>query len=105
MAVPISKFRNDIFSSTEAALKGAVVEFTHKGVTFKVVPEQSIDKISNVTPLQVINPALGDGVESGRNQLALIHTVIADVAREATSELHRVAATDCGAADACISDE
>ena len=69
MAVPISKFRKEIFSLTEAALRGAVVEFTHKGVTFKVVPEQSVDKIANVTPLQVINPAHGDGLESGTNQL------------------------------------
>ena len=41
MIVPITKFRKDIFSFAEAALKGTVVEFTHKGVTFKVVPEQS----------------------------------------------------------------
>jgi hypothetical protein len=56
MAVPISQFRKDIFSLAEAALKGAVVEFTHKGVTFKVVPEKQADKIGNITPLQVINP-------------------------------------------------
>lgn len=69
MNVPITRFRKDIFSLTEAALKGRVIEFTHKGVTFKVVPEHSIDKTANVTPLQVINPAFGDGLESGTNQL------------------------------------
>ena len=56
MVVPISQFRKDIFSLTEAALKGTVVEFTHKGVTFKVVPDKPSDKVSNITPLQVINP-------------------------------------------------
>ena len=56
MVVPITQFRKDIFSLTEAALKGTVVEFTHKGVTFKVVPDKPSDKVSNITPLQVINP-------------------------------------------------
>ncbi len=56
MVVPISQFRKEIFSLAEAALKGTVVEFTHKGVTFKVVPEKASDKVSNITPLQVINP-------------------------------------------------
>ena len=69
ISVPITKFRKDIFSFAEAALKGAVVEFTHKGVTFKVVPEQSTDKLANVTPLEVINPAYGDDLESGAAEL------------------------------------
>jgi hypothetical protein len=56
IVVPISQFRKDIFSLAEAALKGTVVEFTHKGVKFKVVPDKQTDKISNITPLQVINP-------------------------------------------------
>ena len=56
MVVPITQFRKEIFSLAEAALKGTVVEFTHKGVTFKVVPEKLTDKLSNITPLQVVNP-------------------------------------------------
>ena len=56
MTVPITQFRKDIFSLAEAALKGTVIEFTHKGVTFKVVPNKASDKVSNITPLQVINP-------------------------------------------------
>jgi hypothetical protein len=56
MIVPITKFRRDIFSLAEAALKGDVVEFIHKGVTFKVTPEAPADKLSNVSRLQVINP-------------------------------------------------
>lgn len=69
MVVPITKFRKDIFSFAEAALRGTVVEFTHKGVTFKVVPEQSTDKLANVTPLEVINSAYGDDLESGAAEL------------------------------------
>ena len=56
MVVPITQFRKDIFSLAEAALKGTVVEFTHKGVTFKIVPGKASDKLSNITPLEVINP-------------------------------------------------
>jgi len=56
MVVPISQFRKDIFSLAEAALKGTVVEFTHKGVTYRVVPDKPSDKLSNITPLEVINP-------------------------------------------------
>jgi hypothetical protein len=56
MAVSITRFRRDIFSLTEAALKGNVVEFVHKGVTFKVVPDRPTDKLSNITPLKLINP-------------------------------------------------
>ena len=67
MAVPISKFRKDIFSLAEAALKGTVVEFTHKGVTFKVIPDKPSNKVSNITPLQVINPNYS--LESAANDL------------------------------------
>ena len=56
MPVPISQFRKDIFSLAEAALKGEDVEFTHKGVTFKVIPEKVEDKLNKLTPLAVINP-------------------------------------------------
>jgi hypothetical protein len=56
MAVSITRFRKDIFSLAEAALKGNVVEFIHKGVTFKVIPDQPTDKLSNITPLKFINP-------------------------------------------------
>lgn len=69
MVVPISKFRKEIFSLAEAALKGTVIEFTHKGVTFKVVPDKPFDKINNITPLQIINPAFPDGLESGTTEL------------------------------------
>src|ERR1017187_8475370 len=67
MVVPITQFRKDIFSLTEAALKGTVVEFTYKGVTFKVVPDKPSDKVSNITPLAVINPNYS--LESGAIEL------------------------------------
>jgi hypothetical protein len=56
MVVPISKFRREIFSLTEAALQGNVVEFVHKGVKFRVTPERINDKLSKLTALEVINP-------------------------------------------------
>lgn len=56
MVVPISQFRKDIFSLAEAALSGSVVEFIHKGVKFRVTPESTVDKLSKLTPLEVVNP-------------------------------------------------
>lgn len=67
MCVPISKFRKEIFALAEAALKGAAVEFTHKGVTFRVTPEQATDKLKNITPLQVVNPEYS--LESAATQI------------------------------------
>jgi hypothetical protein len=67
MPVPITKFRREIFSLAEAALKGKVVEFVHKGVTFKVTPEKPAKKLSNITRLQVINPDYG--MESSETEL------------------------------------
>lgn len=56
MVVPISQFRKNIFSLTDAALNGNIVEFVHKGVKFRVTPEKTVDKLANVTPLEVVNP-------------------------------------------------
>jgi hypothetical protein len=67
MAVSITRFRKDIFSLAEAALKGNVVEFVHKGVTFKVIAEKPTDKFSNITALQIINP--DHDVESAETEL------------------------------------
>ncbi|MGD0299822.1 MAG: hypothetical protein ABSE86_22245 [Bryobacteraceae bacterium] len=38
-------------------------------MTFRVIPEQSTDKIRNITPLEVIDPAYSDNLESGTIEL------------------------------------
>ena len=60
MEVSISQFRRELFSLVEAALKGEPLSFVHKGVHFKVVPETQTDRLSRLTPLQVINPKFSD---------------------------------------------
>lgn len=56
MVISITKFRKEIFNLADAARKGTVVEFVHKGVRFRVIPEGPTDKLGNITPLQFVNP-------------------------------------------------
>jgi hypothetical protein len=60
MEVSISQFRRELFSLVEAALKGEPLSFVHKGIHFKVVPEIQADRLSQLTPLQVVNPEYSD---------------------------------------------
>lgn len=48
MPVTISQFRKDLFKLADSALEGKTVEFTHKGVVFKVVPEHRKSKLSRI---------------------------------------------------------
>jgi prevent-host-death family protein len=55
MEVPISQFRKNIFALVNEAAEGKDVTFTYKGRKFRVVPEgQPVDKLSRITPLQVL---------------------------------------------------
>ncbi len=56
MPVTITKFRRDLFRFADQALKGEPVEFTHKGVIFKVIPETAPSKLSRLTRETVIAP-------------------------------------------------
>jgi len=59
MEVPISQFRKNIFALVNQAAEGAEVWITHKGQRFKIVPENGeTDKLSRVTPMQVIAPGI-----------------------------------------------
>ena len=61
MEVSISRFRRELFSLVEAALSGGEpLSFVHEGIRFKVVPEIQTDRLSRLTPLQVINPKYSD---------------------------------------------
>ena len=56
MAVSITKFRQKLFQLADQALKGEAVEFIHKGVVFKVVPETPLSKLSRLTRETVVAP-------------------------------------------------
>jgi hypothetical protein len=56
MPVNISKFRQNLFQFADQALKGEAVEFIHKGVVFKVVPEVPVSKLSKLTRETVVAP-------------------------------------------------
>ena len=59
VTVTITKFRQNLFQLADRALEGQTVEFTHKGVTFKVVPTTPVAKLSRLTRRRVI----ADGVD------------------------------------------
>ena len=65
MEVTISQFRRELFSLVEAALQGEPLIFVHKGVHFKVVPEIGTNRLSQLTPLQVVNPKYSDSQATG----------------------------------------
>jgi hypothetical protein len=56
MPVNITKFRQNLFQFADLALKGELVEFIHKGVVFKVVPETPVSKLSRLTRETVLAP-------------------------------------------------
>ena len=51
--VTISKFRKDLFTYVEAVGEGELVEFTHKGIRFRLIRPDvpPVDKLSRITPL------------------------------------------------------
>jgi antitoxin (DNA-binding transcriptional repressor) of toxin-antitoxin stability system len=56
MSVNITEFRRNLFQFADQALKGEPVEFTHKGVVFKVTPETPVSKLSRLTQETVLTP-------------------------------------------------
>jgi antitoxin (DNA-binding transcriptional repressor) of toxin-antitoxin stability system len=56
MPVTITDFRRRLFQLADQALQGEPVEFTHKGVIFKVIPETPVSKLSRLTRETVVVP-------------------------------------------------
>ena len=54
MSVTISEFRRNLFQLAERAIQGEPVEFTHKGMVLKVVPEIPVSKLSKLTKETVV---------------------------------------------------
>ena len=59
MEVNITRFRSELFDLMNRALNGEEIHVTHRGVLVRLVPEGSHDRLSRITPLQVIHPTAG----------------------------------------------
>jgi len=58
MAVTITQFRQKLFQLADQALEGETVEFIHKGVTFKVIPQTRKSKLSRLTAENIFPPGV-----------------------------------------------
>jgi antitoxin (DNA-binding transcriptional repressor) of toxin-antitoxin stability system len=56
MRTTITKLRQDLFRLVDQALAGESLEFTHKGVRFRVVPETKPSKLSKLRQQKVVAP-------------------------------------------------
>jgi hypothetical protein len=69
VAVTITKFRQNLFQLADQALNGETVEFIHKGVTFKVVPETKVSKLSRLTAEPIFAPGIDPDSEYDSSEL------------------------------------
>ena len=63
MEVPITQFRQNLFALVDQALDGKEVWIKHRGQRLRIVPEQPVDKLSRITPMDIINYDAG-GLEN-----------------------------------------
>ena len=58
MKVSITQFRRNLFALVDQAMNGGDVWVKHKGRRFRIAPdgEPPVDRLSRITPLEVINP-------------------------------------------------
>jgi antitoxin (DNA-binding transcriptional repressor) of toxin-antitoxin stability system len=54
MRVTITKFRQHLFKLVDHSLAGESLEFIHRGIVFKVLPEKRVSKLSKLTAQTVI---------------------------------------------------
>jgi prevent-host-death family protein len=56
MEVPITQFRREMFDLVNRALQGEVISVTHKGQSFRIVPEvHPSTRFDRLTRIQVLN--------------------------------------------------
>jgi antitoxin (DNA-binding transcriptional repressor) of toxin-antitoxin stability system len=58
MAVTITQFRQKLFRLADQALEGETIEFIHKGVIFKVVPQTRKSKLARLTAENIFPPGV-----------------------------------------------
>jgi hypothetical protein len=68
MPATITQFRKDLFHMADKALNGENVEFTYKGVLFKVTPQEKQSKLENLVGEPVLAP--GVDMEAASRELA-----------------------------------
>lgn len=56
MEVTITQFRQKVFELVDQALDGKEIWVKHKGRRVRIVPEQPVDKLSRITPMQILEP-------------------------------------------------
>jgi len=54
MEVTITQFRQKVFDLVDQALEGKEIWVKHKGRRVRIVPEQPVDKLSRITPMEII---------------------------------------------------
>jgi antitoxin (DNA-binding transcriptional repressor) of toxin-antitoxin stability system len=59
MEVTITQFRQKVFELVDQALDGKEVWVKHKGRRVRIVPEHPVDKLSRITPMEIIVPTAG----------------------------------------------
>ena len=67
MRVTITKLRQDLFRIADHALAGEPVEFTYRGVVFKMAPDTRSSKLARLTGQKVVAP--GGGLEKASRRL------------------------------------
>ncbi len=71
MEVTITQFRRDLFKLVEQAMGGIEVHVTHKGKGFTLKPDGAPpDKLSRITPLDIIIGDLDDRPDKEEMRLA-----------------------------------
>jgi prevent-host-death family protein len=70
MEISITQFRQNLFEFVTKAMSGSEVWVTHRGRRFRIVPESlPASRLSRVTPLEVINPAISASSPSLREEM------------------------------------
>lgn len=60
MEVTITQFRRDLFNLVEQAMSGLEVRVTHKGKSFTLTPDKPVDRLSRITPMNIITGNLDE---------------------------------------------
>ncbi len=60
MEVTITQFRRDLFKLVEQVMAGNEVHVTYKGKSFSLTPDEPVDRLSRITPLDGIIGDLDD---------------------------------------------
>jgi antitoxin (DNA-binding transcriptional repressor) of toxin-antitoxin stability system len=56
MQVTITQFRKELFKLADVALRGTPVEFSYKGIVFRLMPEAKPSKLSRLTAENILAP-------------------------------------------------